>query len=97
MFANQYYCLVASLREYTLDSDTKGFDAREIVGEILEGVNSGECRSRIWILGNFYAGSIEETFSDPDPVRRRLQENFSCVLLDKANQNVKPLTVWGKK
>ena len=32
MFANQYYCLVASLKEYTLDSDTKGFDAREIVG-----------------------------------------------------------------
>lgn len=70
---------------------------QELLFELLEGVNSGECRSRIWILGNFYAGSIEETFSDPDPVRRRLQENFSCVLLDKANQNVKPLTVWGKK
>ena len=70
---------------------------QELLFELLEGVNSGECRSRIWILGNFYAGSIEETFSDPDPVRRRLQENFSCVLLDRANQSVKQLTVWGKK
>ena len=70
---------------------------QEILFEILEGVNSGECRSRIWLIGNFYAGSIEETFSDPDPVRRRLQENFSCVLLDRANQSVKQLTVWGKK
>lgn len=70
---------------------------QELLFELLEGVNSGECRSRIWLIGNFYAGSIEETFSDPDPVRRRLQENFSCVLLDRANQSVKQLTVWEKK
>ena len=37
MFGNKnYYCLVAGLREYTLDADTKGFDAREIIAEIEE-------------------------------------------------------------
>ena len=67
---------------------------QELLFELLESVNSGACRARIWLLGNFFSGSIEEIFSDPEPVRRRLQENFSCVLLDKAAKQVKPLTVW---
>lgn len=69
---------------------------QELLFEILESVNSGIARG-IWLLGNFYAGSIEEIFSDPEPVRRRLQENFLCVLLDKENQKIKPLTVWKEK
>ncbi len=36
MFEKNYYCLVSGLKEYTPDSDTKGFDATQIVGEILE-------------------------------------------------------------
>ena len=36
MFGRNYYCLVAGLREYALDSDTKGFDAAAIVAEIAE-------------------------------------------------------------
>ena len=46
MFATQYYCLVASLKEYALDADTKGFDARAIVSGILEEVNRGERGAR---------------------------------------------------
>ena len=38
MFDKNYYCLVAGLREYSLDADTKGFNARAIIEEILEGV-----------------------------------------------------------
>ena len=44
MFANEYYCLVAGLKEYSLDADTKGFDARAIVSEILEGVTAADAR-----------------------------------------------------
>jgi len=33
MSAN-YYCLVAGLRDYALDADTKGFDARAIIDDI---------------------------------------------------------------
>lgn len=41
MFGNtNYYCLVAGLREYTLDADSKGFDAKEIVAEIMEELDS---------------------------------------------------------
>ena len=45
MFGNKnYYCLVAGLREYTLDSDTKGFNAREIIDEILEELTGADAR-----------------------------------------------------
>lgn len=67
---------------------------QELLFEILESVNSGACRAKIWLLGNFYEGSIEEIFSDPEPVRRRLHENFSCVFLDRRKQTVNPITVW---
>ena len=42
MFTTNYYCLVAGLKEYSLDADTKGFDAKAIVGEILEGVDGAD-------------------------------------------------------
>lgn len=66
----------------------------ELLFEILEAINSGKCRTKIWLMGNFYSGSIEEIFSDPEPVRRRLQENFNCAVLDRASGTVKPIIVW---
>ena len=67
---------------------------QELIFAILEAINNGSCGSRIWILGNFYSGSIEEMFEDPDPVRRRLQENFLCAVIDEKEKTVKQLTVW---
>lgn len=45
MFSTEYYCLVASLREWTLDSDTKGFDVREILDEILDELTADDRRA----------------------------------------------------
>ena len=46
MFGNKnYYCLVAGLKEYTLDADTKGFDAKGIVEEILEEISSADAKA----------------------------------------------------
>ena len=42
MFNKNYYCLVASLREYTLEADKKGFDAREVIDEIREELNKSD-------------------------------------------------------
>ena len=42
MFEKNYYSLVAGLREYTLESDTKGFDAREIVDDIVGELSSAD-------------------------------------------------------
>lgn len=53
MFATNYYSLVAGLKEYTLDADTKGFDARAIVSEILEGVDKGDARE-VRLLYGYY-------------------------------------------
>ena len=53
MFENNYYTLVAGLREYTLESDTKGFDAREIVSEILEELSSSDADA-VRLLYGYY-------------------------------------------
>ena len=69
---------------------------QELLFDLIEAVNNGNCRSRIWLLGNFYSGSIEAIFADPEPVRRRLQENFSCVRLDPQINRCVNLKVWEK-
>lgn len=42
MFEKNYYSLVAGLKEYALDADTKGFDATEIVAEIVEDLSESD-------------------------------------------------------
>lgn len=51
MFRTEYFTLVASLKEYALDADAKGFDARAIVTEILEGVNATDERQVRLLFG----------------------------------------------
>lgn len=53
MFSTEYYYLVAGLRDWTLDSDTKGFDAREIIDEILAEVSKSD-REAIRLLYAYY-------------------------------------------
>ena len=54
MFGNKnYYCLVAGLKEYTLDADTKGFDAKAIVEEILEELSSSDAKL-VRLLYSYY-------------------------------------------
>ncbi len=53
MFATNYYSLVAGLREYTLDAETKGFDAQAIIGEILAEVSSADAR-QVRLLYGYY-------------------------------------------
>ena len=45
--------MVAGLREWTLDSDTKGFDVREIVDEILEELSKSD-RAAVKLLYAYY-------------------------------------------
>lgn len=53
MFATEYYTLVAGLREYALDAETKGFDAQTVVGEILETVTAADAR-QVRLLAAYY-------------------------------------------
>ena len=45
MFEKNYYCLVAGLREYALDSEIKGFDAVEIISQIKEELSAKDLKS----------------------------------------------------
>ena len=42
MFSKEYYYLVAGLKEWTLESDAKGFDVAEIRDEILEAISESD-------------------------------------------------------
>ncbi|MBO5696846.1 MAG: DUF2764 family protein [Alistipes sp.] len=42
MFSKEYYFLVAGLKEWTLESDAKGFDVAEIRDEILEAISDSD-------------------------------------------------------
>ncbi|WP_295939331.1 DUF2764 family protein [uncultured Alistipes sp.] len=53
MSGTNYYCLVAGLKEYALDADTKGFDAKAIVEEVLEGVTAQDAR-QVRLLYGYY-------------------------------------------
>ena len=72
---------------------------RELLFELLDAVASGECRARVWLLGNFYRGSLQALCgdADADPMLRRIAENFTCVLLDRTRGVVQPLEVWSRK
>ena len=45
MFERNYYSLVAGLKEYALEADNKGFDAREIIETIRCELSSGDRRT----------------------------------------------------
>lgn len=45
MFERNYYSLVAGLKEYVLEADNKGFDAREIIETIRCELSSGDRRT----------------------------------------------------
>ena len=53
MFGNNYYCLVASLREYSLDSETKGFDLSAIREEILSELSKRDAK-QVQLLYGYY-------------------------------------------
>lgn len=53
MFGSEYYALVAGLKEYTLDADTKGFDPKAIVDEIVEGVSKADA-ALVRLLYSYY-------------------------------------------
>ncbi|MFI3320719.1 MAG: DUF2764 family protein [Rikenellaceae bacterium] len=53
MFGSQYYCLVAGLREYNLDTETKGLDVKAIIAECLEEVSSQD-GAIVRLLYNYY-------------------------------------------
>ena len=53
MFSSSYYALVAGFREYTLDTETKGFDIEDILSEVME-VLSASDKKTVELLYAYY-------------------------------------------
>lgn len=53
MFGSDYYCLVAGLKEFTLESENKGFDAKAIIAEILEEISASDAKA-VRLLYTYY-------------------------------------------
>lgn len=53
MFESQYYSLVAGLKEYSLEAEAKGFDAKAIIEEVMEGVSAKDAQS-VKLLYTYY-------------------------------------------
>lgn len=53
MFESKYYTLVAGLKEYSPESDTKGFDAPAVIEEIKEGVSKRD-RKTVELFYSYY-------------------------------------------
>ena len=49
---------------------------QDLLFNLVDGAYSGNRETKIWILGNFFNGSIDLVLEDPMPTRRRLQESF---------------------
>ncbi|MBP3290775.1 MAG: DUF2764 family protein [Alistipes sp.] len=58
MFEKNYYSLVAGLKEYALDADTKGFDATEIVAEIVEDLSESDAAAVRLMYGYYDCENI---------------------------------------
>ena len=58
MFEKNYYSLVAGLKEYTLDADTKGFDAPQIVAEIVEELSATDAAAWRLMYGYYDCENI---------------------------------------
>ena len=51
---------------------------QELMFRLLEDVSNGTSRAKMWMLGNFYKGSIENIFGNGQAARRRFNESFYC-------------------
>ncbi len=53
MFESQYYCLVAGLKELTLESENKGFDPKAIIEEIMGEISTKDSKA-VKLLYTYY-------------------------------------------
>ena len=91
MFGSQYYCLVAGLREYTLDADTKGFDPASIVAETR---TPRRLPRRIAAVLEAYADPEGEAAEEVDVARRFEPALFAAYYEECARSSSRFLRAW---
>lgn len=73
------------------DKNVNTDSSREFMYRLLEDIANGNCHAKVWLLGNFYKGSVADIFGDADPAYRRLREKFLCGRIDILNKKIIPI------
>lgn len=63
------------------DKTVSTTSAQECMFRLLEDTSNGMCKARLWLLGNYYKGAIEDVFGNGEAARRRLNEKFYCAMM----------------
>ena len=61
------------------DKPISSESTQECMFRLIEDVTNGMARTKLWMLGNFYRGSIEDIFGNGEAARRRFNEKFACA------------------
>lgn len=64
---------------------------KELMARLVDDCYSGECRAKVWLLGNFYEGSIDTLVEDVEPFKRKIFETFNPCVCDVPNRRIIPL------
>jgi DNA replication protein DnaC len=73
------------------DKSVNTDSSQEFAYRLLEDVQNGACHAKVWMLGNFYRGSLGDLFGDAEPATRRIREKFTCGRIDLLNKKVIPI------
>lgn len=73
------------------DKNVNTQSTQEFMFRLLEDIYNGSFHGKVFLLGNFYRGSIGDIFGDDAPARRRIREKFTCGLIDMQKQKIIPI------
>ena len=73
------------------DKNVNTQSTQEFMFRLLEDVYNGSFHGKVFMLGNFYRGSIGDIFGDDAPARRRIREKFTCGLIDVVKKQIVPI------
>lgn len=67
----------------------------ELVFELLDSIARRQCgRMKLWLLGNFYSGAIEDMIKDANAARRRISENFVTAVVNNEHSISSHTNIW---
>ena len=81
-------CDLLIIDEASGDKTTNTDSTRECMFGLLEDIYNGDCRAAVILLGNFYRGSIAEVFGNEEAARRRIDETFLAVRIDRRAETI---------
>lgn len=83
MFSKEYICLVAGLREYTLESDAKGLDLSALLEEIFLEFSSRDAASVKLLYGYYDCENLSATYgkrANFNPLGLLSQESIKAII-----------------